>query len=39
MDLEGGERGEKKYIGNDKWRERGNDKGDMERVCVYLGVR
>ena len=35
----GREGGKKKYIESDEWRERGSDKGEMERECVCLGVR
>ena len=40
MELEG-ERGreEEIHIEREKWRERGSDKGEIERVCVCLGVR
>ena len=40
MEMEGErEGGKKKYIESDKQRERGSEKGDMERECVCLGVR
>ena len=35
----GREGGKKKDIESEKWRERGSDKGEMERECVCLGVR
>ena len=40
MDLEGEKgREEERHRERENWRERGSDKEEVERECLYLGVR